>query len=176
MSVNISRVGPDKKGDVVDKIVTVADMKISTDESDILVANGIGSGIGIAVYDPVARVGGMMHFMLPDSSIDTRAREDKPLMFADTGIDSLFSAVAGSGADKRNLKVFAAGGAGIINQPSSCHIGRQNEAALLKALKKAGARLEIKELGGHVTRHMRLSIRNGDVVVQTSRRLPEETK
>lgn len=55
-------------------IVGVADMKISGDKDDQIVTHALGSCLGIAIHDPIACVGGLLHVMLPLSMIDTEAR------------------------------------------------------------------------------------------------------
>jgi hypothetical protein len=51
-------------------VVGVADMKVSNRPEEVLVTHALGSCIGVAIYDPEAKVGGLLHFMLPDSSLD----------------------------------------------------------------------------------------------------------
>ena len=74
----------------MDAVVGVADMKVSNDQEQMLVTYSLGSCIGVAIYDPVARVGGMLHYMLPESSLDRRKAQKNPSMFGDTGIPFLF--------------------------------------------------------------------------------------
>ncbi len=68
----------------------VADMKVSSQQEEVLVTHALGSCIGVAIYDPVARVGGILHFMLPDSSLDAAKGQEHPYRFADTGLPQLF--------------------------------------------------------------------------------------
>ena len=69
-----------------DLIVGISDIKISNSPDDVIVTYALGSCIGISVYDPVAKVGGLLHYMLPDSTLDEKKAKDNPAMFADTGI------------------------------------------------------------------------------------------
>ena len=66
-------------------IVGVADMKISAEKDDLIVTHALGSCLGITIYDPVACVGGMLHVMLPLSTIDPNKAAANPYMFVDTG-------------------------------------------------------------------------------------------
>lgn len=69
-------------------------MKISNTPGTVLVTYSLGSCIAVAIYDPLVRVGGMLHFMLPDSELDPEKAQNNPFMFADTGIPSLFKATS----------------------------------------------------------------------------------
>jgi chemotaxis protein CheD len=71
-------------------VVGISDLKVSGNAGDILITYALGSCVGVAVYDPVGKVGGLLHFMLPDSSIDETKAKRNPAMFADTGIPLLF--------------------------------------------------------------------------------------
>ena len=74
-------------------VVGVSDMKVSDDSDAVLVTYSLGSCIGIAVWDSVVRVGGLLHFMLPDSTIDPAKAKKNPHMFADSGIPALFKPI-----------------------------------------------------------------------------------
>ena len=73
-------------------VVGMSDMRVSNDTKDVLITYSLGSCIGIAVHDPMAGVGGILHFMLPDSSLDRAKALKNPFIFADTGIPALFQA------------------------------------------------------------------------------------
>ena len=65
--------------------VGIAEMKVSGQRGDIIITHALGSCLGIAAYDPMACVGGLLHVMLPLSAIDPVKAERNPLMFVDTG-------------------------------------------------------------------------------------------
>ena len=106
----------------MDIVVGVADMKTSDDPAATLVTHSLGSCIALAVYDPLARVGGMLHYMLPESTNTTKA-ESRPLMFADTGIPVLFKSCYKPGAAKGRMIVKIAGGAQILGASGHFMIG-----------------------------------------------------
>ena len=97
-------------------IVGVADMKVNADGKCVLVTYSLGSCIGVAIYDPVVRVGGLLHYMLPESSLDRIKAKKNPYMFGDTGIPLLFKETYKLGAKKNRLKVIVVGGAQILDQ------------------------------------------------------------
>ena len=74
----------------MDLIVGVGDMKVSSNPEDVLATYSLGSCIGLIIYDPVVSVGGLLHYMLPESSLDGNKAKKNPYMFGDTGIPLLF--------------------------------------------------------------------------------------
>ena len=72
-------------------VVGVADMAVSKNPNDEIITYALGSCLGITVYDPVVQVGGMIHIMLPMSTIDAEKAKNKPYMFVDTGVPILFN-------------------------------------------------------------------------------------
>ncbi|MCP3939897.1 MAG: chemotaxis protein CheD [Desulfobacteraceae bacterium] len=149
-------------------IVGVADMKTSNRPEDSILTYSLGSCIGLIIYDPVAKAGGMLHYMLPDSSIDKDKAKTKPLMFADTGIPMLFKETYTLGAKKTRLKVFIAGGAQILDQKGFFNIGKRNYMALKKMMFRNNVLINQQIVGGQVNRTVRLEIATGDIYLKTS--------
>jgi chemotaxis protein CheD len=142
-------------------VVGVSDCKLSNDASEVLATYALGSCIAVAVHDPVAGVGGLLHFMLPDSTIDRAKAQQNPWMFADTGMALLFRQALLMGANKRRLKVWAAGGAQMVDDKGVFEIGKRNCLALRKLLWKAGLLLHAEAVGGAVHRTVRLEVGAG---------------
>jgi len=151
----------------VDIFVGVADMKISDDPEAILVTHSLGSCIGLTVYDPQAGVGGMLHYMLPESTTPDRAKS-KPFMFANTGIPLLFKSCYKLGAAKGQMVVKAAGGSQVLGASELFMIGKRNYTALRKILFRNNVLINAEHIGGSVSRTMRLSIATGEVSVKVS--------
>jgi chemotaxis protein CheD len=154
----------------VNLVVGVSDMKISSDVESVLVTYSLGSCIGIAVYDPVARVGGILHFMLPDSSIDPVKADRNPYMFADTGIPRLFKAAYQLGAKKQRMKIIVAGGAQILDQKGFFNIGKRNHLAVRKMFWKNNVMIDYEDIGGNVNRTVRMAVGSGKVWLKVSGR------
>ena len=152
----------------MDLIVGVADMKVSRDPHVILVTHSLGSCIGVAVYDPVVRVGGLLHYMLPDSNLDLNKSKKNPAMFGDTGIPFLFKSTYKLGAEKSRLRVIVAGGAQIMDQKGLFNIGKRNHTLLRKMFWKNNVMIDFEDVGGTVNRTMRLEIKTGEVWLKTS--------
>ena len=96
-------------------VVGIGDCQVSKDANSVLVTYALGSCIGVMIHDPVTGVGGLLHFMLPESSLDPSKAERNPYMFADTGIPMLFRSAYQLGADKKRLVVTVAGGAQMMD-------------------------------------------------------------
>ena len=150
-------------GQALNCIVGIADMKVSDDPNVILVTHALGSCIGLAVYDPVVKAGGMLHYMLPESKMDYKKAKEIPLMFADTGIPLLFKACYKLGAEKKRMIVKIAGGAQIMDSSGVFNIGKRNYAALRKIFWRNNVLVDAEEIGGTCNRTMSLSIATGKV-------------
>lgn len=150
------------------QIVGVADMKVSNNPADAVVTYSLGSCIGLVIYDPVVRAGGILHYMLPESGIDKEKAAKKPYMFADTGIPRLFKAAYALGAKKPRIKIFVAGGAEILDQNGFFNIGKRNYLALKKMFFKNKVMIDKQEVGGNINRTVRIEIATGDIFMKTS--------
>jgi chemotaxis protein CheD len=147
-------------------IVGMADCKVGNVAGQVLATYALGSCIGLSIYDPKAGVGGLLHYMLPDSAIDPARGKESPYMFADTGIPKLLDAVCGYGANRRRLVAHAAGGASIMDPQAIFDIGKRNTLALRKILWKAGILLTGEAVGGGTSRTVRLEIGSGRLWLQ----------
>ncbi len=150
------------------RIVGVADVAVSNQPDDVLITYSLGSCIGVAIYDPVAKVGGLLHFMLPDSSIDKEKAARKPAMFADTGIPTLFKSSYQFGAKKAQVVVKIAGGSQILDEKGVFNIGKRNYLALRKIFWKNNVMIVAEHVGGSVNRTMRLEMETGRVFLKVS--------
>src|SRR5215510_8731045 len=96
-------------------VVGIAEMAVSNSQNVTLTTYSLGSCLGIAIYDPVVRAGGLLHIMLPDSTIDTTKAAKQPAMFVDTGVPALFRAAYQLKAEKHRVIISVAGGAQIMD-------------------------------------------------------------
>jgi chemotaxis protein CheD len=151
-------------------VVGISDAKVSRDPEATLVTYALGSCIGVCVFDPVAKVGGLLHIMLPDSALDLKKAEANPHMFADTGIASLLRMMAATGAMQRRVAVRLAGGAQVVDARDVFSIGKRNYAAVRKILWKEGLLVGGEMVGGEVSRTVRLEVGSGRFLVRESGR------
>lgn len=150
------------------QIIGIADMKISKQPDDTLITYALGSCLGIAVYDSVAKVGGLLHVMLPASAVNPTKAANNPLMFVDTGVPELFKACYKAGAKKERMVVKVAGGASLQNnaETDQFQIGKRNFLMLRKLLWKNNVLIESFDVGENYSRTMSLDMATGDVVLK----------
>ncbi len=149
-------------------IVGMADMRVTDDSESTLITYALGSCLGVTLYDSVARVGGLLHFMLPESHLDSPRGGKNPWMFADTAIPLFFKEVYHLGGEKKRIKVKVAGGAQLLDDSGFFNIGRRNYAALRKIFWMNNILIQAEAIGGQVNRTVRLEISTGRVLVKTS--------
>lgn len=149
--------------------VKIADLAVKK-ESGALVTFGLGSCIGIALYDQNAKIGGLAHILLNDSSKFKRpsSGDINPAKFADTAIPCLIDQMIAQGARKNNLVARIAGGASLFNfQNESGNVGYKNIEAVRAALKEQGIKISSEAVGGKCGRTMRLFVDSGEVKITT---------
>lgn len=142
--------------------VGVADMALSAAVGDLLITHALGSCLGITLHDPVAHVGGMLHVMMPLSTIDPAKAEKNPYMFIDTGVPAFFRKAYELGAQKNRLTVKVAGGANVQGTGSDHFaIGKRNYLVLKKIFWKNGVLIDAEDVGGVCARTMHLEVGTG---------------
>lgn len=154
-----------------DVVVGVADVKVSGNTEDKLVTYALGSCLGLAVFDPIAKVGGLLHVMLPTGAIDPEKMAQNPSMFVDSGVPALFKECYKLGAKKERMVVKVAGGShtGATDEDDKYQIGKRNLLALRKLLWKNGVMLHAQDTGGiQVSRTMWLDIGTGEVTLKVN--------
>lgn len=149
-------------------VVGIADLAVSNSLNVTLTTYSLGSCLGIAMHDPVARAGGLLHAMLPDSTLDTRKAAQQPAVFVDTGIETLLRTLAELGAERRRLRIFVAGGSQIMDDSGFFNIGKRNYRAMQQLFAREGLRIEAEQVGGLVNRTMHLNIATGGVSLKVS--------
>lgn len=142
--------------------VGMADMKVCSG-SDSIITLGLGSCVGVILYDPTAKVCGMLHAMLPDS---TAVRNHaNPVKFVDTGMDELYKAVVAKGANPRRLIAKVAGGAemfGNTARSSISKVGSRNVEAVHAKLKTMGIPIKAEDTGSNYGRTVIFYPANGE--------------
>jgi chemotaxis protein CheD len=150
------------------KIVGISDMQIGTKPDDQLITYSLGSCIGVVLWDPEVKIGGLLHYMLPDSSIDKAKGRAKPFMFADTGIPTMFKEIYKHGAVKNRMKVYVVGGSQVMDSSGMFNIGKRNYMILRKMFWKNKVMVTKEDVGGSVNRTISLEIGTGKVVLKVS--------
>jgi len=141
-------------------------MVVSDSPEDLLITYSLGSCIAVIIFDPLAGVGGMLHYMLPESSLDPEKAQKNPSMFADTGITRLFKNSYQMGARKENIVVKSVGGAQMLDPNGIFNIGKRNCLAMRKIFWKNNVAITAEHVGGEVNRTVRLEMDSGRVIVK----------
>jgi chemotaxis protein CheD len=141
--------------------VGIGDAQVSNDGADVLVTHALGSCIAVAIYDSAAGVAGLLHFLLPDSKCCLHKAMTHPCMFADTGIPALFHSAYALGAQKSRLTVRVVGGAQVLDPDGVFDVGKRNYLACRKILWAAGVLIGGEEVGGTISRTVRLGVGDG---------------
>jgi chemotaxis protein CheD len=149
-------------------VVGIADCRTSKDRNSTLVTYALGSCVGIGVFDPASSVGGLLHVLLPESSLDADKAARNPCMFADTGVAQLLNRCLEMGAAKSRLRVWLAGGSTVMDPNGVFNIGKRNQLAARKALWKAGLLTLGEDLGGLGSRTVRLELSTGTFWIRAS--------
>lgn len=147
--------------------IGMADYKVSI-SPDILITLGLGSCVGITLYDKVNKVAGLAHIMLP-SSLEIKNNTNKA-KFADTAVDEMIKDMISLGAIKRNLVAKIAGGAQMFKfstQNDILRVGARNIEASKKKLKEVNIPIIAEETGGNFGRTIELNSTDGSLIIKT---------
>lgn len=155
-------------------VVGIAELAVSNNQNVTLTTYSLGSCLGISIYDPVVKAGGLLHIMLPNSSIDAAKAAAHPAMFVDTGVPALFRNAYQLGADKYRMIICVAGGAQIMDNSGYFNIGARNYETLKKLFAEHELKIHAEQVGGMVNRTMYLNLANGEVRLKVSGQ-PQET-
>lgn len=147
--------------------VGMADLNICK-SPDMITTLGLGSCIGIALYDPVTKIGGLAHIMLPDS---TQMRNNTNIAkFADTGIEELVKRMVAAGANKSRLVAKIAGGAKMFEVSGLStigNVGERNAQASKEKLKQLGIPLKAEDTGLNYGRTVELYTETGEFRIKS---------
>ena len=150
-------------------IVGVADMKVACGCDDVVVTHALGSCLGLAIHDPRAKVGGLLHVMMPLSNVNPDKAKANPYMFVDTGVPAFLNALYAAGVVKSRMSVKVAGGANVHeSQNDRFVIGKRNYGVLKKILWKNSVLIDAEDVGGSRPRTVRLRIDTGQVFMSTA--------
>jgi chemotaxis protein CheD len=110
-------------------VIGIGEFAVSNHPGDVIVTHALGSCIAVCIFDPVASVAGMLHFLLPEARINPERARQQPAVFADTGIPLLFQAAFQHGLTKHRAIVKLVGGAEMTQTAAGFSTGRRNVLA-----------------------------------------------
>lgn len=149
--------------------VGISDYKVSTNPNK-LITLGLGSCVGIALYDRASKAGGLSHIMLPDSNFFKK--DIKPEKFANLAVPMMVEELL-KGKSKQNLVAKICGGASMFafsDNKLSNNIGERNVQAVEKILKDMGIPILARHVGGNVGRTMIVHLDTFHVTVRMANR------
>ena len=149
-------------------LVGMADFAVVHNQSVILRTHPLGACLGVSIYDPVSKVSGLLHSMLPESGIDPARGSSQPGMFLDSGLAAMLARAEQAEAKLSNLTLCVAGGARILDETSYFNIGHRNFEVLSKLVAELGLNLLGQEVGGLANRSMQLDAGTGEVRLKIS--------
>ncbi len=148
--------------------VGMADLKV-VEFPDALTTLGLGSCVGICLYDASSKVTGMAHIMLPSSK--AIRKNENVAKFADTAIVELIQQMESKGAKKNRISAKIAGGAQMFSFTSAnetMKIGERNAEAVRFILKEMGISLKSDETGGNFGRTIEFYSESGKLIIKTA--------
>lgn len=156
-------------------VIGIGELAVSDAANAVMVTHALGCCIAVCVYDPVALVAGMLHFLLPDSRVNPLRAKQQPATFADLGVPMLFQACYEAGAVKSRCVVKLVGGADISGQGGgTLDVGRRNQLAAKNLLWRNGVMITAERVGGSDPRNVLLAVADGTLRITSGTRLVAE--
>ena len=146
--------------------VRVSEMKVAKGDA-VLVSIGLGSCVGVAVYDTEQEVGGMAHVLLPGDP----KPGDNPLKYSDSAVEKLVEEICSMGGSKDSMRAKVFGGSNMFPGLASDRkksIGERNVEAVLKKLEQMGIEVVAKDIGGDKGRTVEFLAGKGNVTVRNA--------
>ena len=144
--------------------VGIADLNVAKD-ADILVTYALGSCVGICLYDPVLKLAGLSHIMLPSvKEFSDPKAVAQTAKYADTAIEQLMKKMIAMGAGKIRVRAKIAGGAQMfapVNNTNLAGIGERNVQAVKKELARLSIPIVAEDTGKNYGRTLYLSSADG---------------
>ena len=153
-------------------VVGIGDFAVSDNPADIVVTHALGSCIAVCLFDPLAKVAGLLHILLPEARINPVRAKEQPATFADTGIPMLFNAAFRLGAQKKRCVVHLIGGAEVttsLANSATFDIGRRNILAARNSLWRNGVLIKGESVGGSLVRTVHIDVAHGAIQVTSGR-------
>jgi chemotaxis protein CheD len=157
-------------------VIGIGEYAVSDKPGAVLVTHALGSCVAVCLWDPASHVGGMLHFLLPDSRVNPTRAQQQPATFADLGIPLLFQAAYKLGAIKPRCVVRLVGGADVtgVQGQGLLEVGRRNQVAAKNLLWRNGVLIKAERLGGSEPRNVLLSVGDGSLRITSGNQIVAE--
>jgi chemotaxis protein CheD len=148
-------------------VIGIGGLAVRRAGAGTIITHALGSCLGIAVWDPHQRIGGMLHAQLPLAQLNPDRARESPTLFVDLGLNLLFKSAIEMGARKAALRVTVAGGANVTGSVASqFDIANRNLTVLRKLLWQQGVLVAGEDTGGGHPRTMSLNLATGETLVE----------
>ena len=141
--------------------------------NSLIVTHALGSCVAVCLWDPLVRVGAMLHFLLPESRVNPDRARKQPGTFADTGIPLLIAEAMNLGLNKKRCRAHLFGGAAVGAQ-GGLDVGKRNALAARRLLWQQGIFVHAEALGGTEPRTVNFSVADGQFQVTHGRERVQE--
>jgi chemotaxis protein CheD len=156
-------------------VIGIGEFAVSDDPDAVLVTHALGSCVAVCLWDPAVHVGGLLHFLLPDSRVNPVRAQQQPATFADLGVPLLFQSAYKLGAVKQRCVVKLVGGADISGHGvGALDVGKRNQLAAKNLLWRNGVMTKGERLGGSEPRNVLLNVRDGVLRITSGTQLVAE--
>jgi chemotaxis protein CheD len=154
-------------------VVGIGELAVGTQPQDMIITHALGSCIAVCVWDPVAQVGGLLHFLLPESKINLTRAVQQPATYADTGVPLLLQHALERGAQPTRMLVHLVGGAEIAGG-GAFNVGKRNLLAARNLLWRHGVLIKGEEVGGSLARTVHMDVGPGRIRITSGLDLVRE--
>lgn len=148
--------------------IGISEMRVTKQPGVILVTHSLGSCLGLAAYDPLTKVAGLIHCLLPKPMGNKKALNN-PAMCVSTGVPAMIREMYALGAQRRSLVLKAAGCSRMMNVLNQFNTGQRNQETLLALLEHNELRLAGSDMGGNIPRTMYFTVDTGKLVIRSKR-------
>jgi chemotaxis protein CheD len=156
------------------RVIGIGEMAVSGTRGLTIATHAVGSCIAVCIFDPIAAVAGMLHFLLPESTINPERAGRYPAVFADTGIPLLFQTAYEHGLVKQRAIVKLVGGAEMPQTSGAWfNTGRRNLLAARNLLWRNGVFVAAQDVGGTDARTVHMAVTDGRLQVFSGRTYKE---
>jgi chemotaxis protein CheD len=146
--------------------VGLGEIAVSKNREEVLVAFGLGSCVGVGIYDPVKGVAGLLHAVLPEP---LNNNEQDSTKYVGNGINKLFEEVIKLGAVKERLIIRIAGGSNMLTSPGlskTFDIGTRNTTMAINLLNAQKLKIVSQSIGGNIGRTFRVYVVDGKMTIR----------
>jgi chemotaxis protein CheD len=142
-------------------VVDIAHLRVSDDPNAVLATYSLGSCVALVLHDPVARIGGIAHCMLPRAKMAPEKSRERPALYTDEGAQKLLQDVFNRGARRSRLVAKVVGAAQMLDERGVFDIGRRNYTVVRRVLWRNSILIAAEDAGGVVSRTVYLHIGSG---------------